>query len=486
VCSLSCLKLPFHFFPIKMSSVSVPVSASSSAASAPSAPSARSESTIARGGAGDADGFPGTPPFGETASEVAEAAEAAEVAEAADAAKAASASVAAYEVKLYKTFDEMPFVSKNENLLRGIYAYGFEKPSLIQQQAIVPIAEGHDVLAQAPSGTGKTPTYAIGSLTKLNPDLNEVQIVVLAPVRELAEQIAKVYMGIGSCMGVRAHVATGGPPVREDILVIQQQKMKAPHVPHVVVATPGRLYDLLNRRVLSPDTVRVLVLDEADQLLESRFREQIHAILSLKWSSKTQVALLSATMIEEMKEIAKTLLNDHPVEITLEAEEVSLEGIKQWYVPVGRDEDKLDTLCDLYDHLNIQQANIFVNTRKSVLDLADAMKKRGFDLDYTHGDMDVSERKARMEAFRTGKTRVLISTDMLSRGIDVQQVSIVINYELPLQRENYIHRIGRSGRFGRKGASINLVSDREMRAQAEIEEFYGKKVMPLPMDLNIF
>jgi len=190
-------------------------------------------------------------------------------------------------------------------------------------------------------------------------------------------------------------------------------------------------------------------------------------------------------MIPELADVAKTLLSN-PVVILLEPEEVSLEGIKQWYVPVGREEDKLDTLCDLYDHLQIQQANIFVNKRDSVLRLAEQMRARGFDLDYTHGDMDVEERKARMEAFRSGKTRVLISTDMLSRGIDVQQVSIVINYELPLQRENYIHRIGRSGRFGRKGASINLVSDREMRAQAEIEAFYGKKVMPLPMNLDIF
>ena len=469
------------------------MSSSSSSSSASAASAASSASPVSgvsgvpdsRSATGSDEFRAGTPPYGETAAEAAAAAAAAAAAEASVAAKAASASVAPYEVKLYKTFDEMPIISKNEDLLRGIYAYGYEKPSLIQQQAIVPIAEGHDVLGQAPSGTGKTPTYVVGSLAKIDASRNEVQIVVLAPVRELAEQIAKVYLGIGSSMGVRAYVATGGPPVREDVVAMQQQKMKAPHVPHVVVATPGRLFDLLNRHVLSPDTVRVLVLDEADQLLEARFREQIHAILSLKWSSKTQVALMSATMIPELAEVAKTLLQN-PVVILLEAEEVSLEGIKQWYVPVGREEDKLDTLCDLYDHLSIQQANIFVNTRKSVLELADNMKKRGFDLDYTHGDMDVAERKARMEAFRTGKTRVLISTDMLSRGIDVQQVSIVINYELPLQRENYIHRIGRSGRFGRKGASINLVSDREMRAQAEIEEFYGKKVLPLPMDLNIF
>ena len=448
-------KALLHIFPIKMSSnstVSTSTSTSSPAAAADSTSEFRAR----------------TPPYGDTA-------------------EAASASVApSAPIKLYKTYDEMPIIRDNTDLLRGIYAFGFEKPSPIQQQAIVPMAEGRDMLGQAPSGTGKTGAFVTGGLSRLDTTRNEIQFVILVPVRELADQIAKVVLGIGESMKVRCYVATGGPPVREDMNVLQQQRGSPPHVPHVLVGTPGRLYDLLHRRAFSPETVRVLVMDEADQLLEPRFREQIHAILALKWPTSTQVGLFSATMIPELATVARTILQKDKVEILLEAEEVSLEGIKQWYVPVGREEDKLDTLCDLYDHLSIQQANIFVNTRGKALELADSMRRRGFDLDCTHGDMPVEERKARMEAFRSGKTRVLISTDMLGRGIDVQQVSIVINYELPLQRESYIHRIGRSGRFGRKGASINLVSDREMRAQAEIEAFYGKKVMPLPMDLNIF
>jgi translation initiation factor 4A len=236
---------------------------------------------------------------------------------------------------------------------------------------------------------------------------------------------------------------------------------------------------------VNPKTIRVLVLDEADQMLEARFREQVHCILGMGWSDKTQVALLSATMIPELAAVAKSLLNN-PVTILLEPDDVTLDGIKQWYVKVERDEYKLDTLCDIYEHLSIQQATIFVNTRARAEWLAEQMRGRGFDLDCIHGDMPVAERKSRMQEFRSGKCRVLISTDLLARGIDVQQISVVINFELPVQRENYIHRIGRSGRYGRKGASINLVTEREMRAQTEIESYYDTKINVLPLDLNIY
>lgn len=387
-----------------------------------------------------------------------------------------------YLMHEYKSFDDMGI---SELILRGIYSFGFEKPSPVQEKAIVPMMAGHDLLAQAQSGTGKTGTFVIGGISRIDPSKNEVQMVVISPTRELAEQTAAVAKGIGSYIGLRTHTATGGPPVNSDIDVISQSKMKPPHVPHVLLVTPGRFYDLLNRKVLSPNTIKVLVLDEADQMLEARFREQVHCILSLGWPATTQVALLSATMTPDVVAVAKSLLRD-PVEILLEPEEVSLEGIKQWYVEVPREDHKLDTLCDLYDHLSIQQATIFVNTRQKAEWLADQMKRRGFDLNYIHGDMDVADRKFRMTEFRNGKCRVLISTDLLARGIDVQQISIVINYELPLQRENYIHRIGRSGRFGRKGASINLITERERRAQEEIETYYDKKILPLPMDLKIY
>jgi translation initiation factor 4A len=396
---------------------------------------------------------------------------------------AAPVPAAAAEVRSYKSFDDMGL---SDEILRGIYAYGFEKPSAIQEKAIVPMTLGRDILAQAQSGTGKTGTFVIGGTGRIDAARNEVQMVVISPTRELAEQTASVARGIGHYAGIRVHTATGGPPVAADLEVLNQKSTAAaPHVPHILVVTPGRFYDLLHRKAVNPQTVRVLVMDEADQMLEARFRDQIHCILSLRWPNTTQVALLSATMIPELVEVAKSLLRD-PVEILLPPDEVSLDGIKQWYVEVKREEEKLSTLCDLYDHLNIQQATIFVNTRQKAEWLADQMRRRGFDLNFIHGEMDVKERKERMADFRAGRCRVLISTDLLARGIDVQAISVVINYELPTQHENYIHRIGRSGRFGRKGASINLVSEREMYTQAEIERFYDRKVLPLTVDLNIF
>jgi superfamily II DNA/RNA helicase len=382
----------------------------------------------------------------------------------------------------YKSFDDMDL---DERLLRGIYAFGFEKPSPIQQKGIVPIKNGRDLLAQAQSGTGKTGTFLIGGLSLIDTTKNEVQMVVLCPVRELAEQTANVARGLGAYIGLRVHTATGGPPVSEDLEKLVQNRMSTEHVPHLLVATPGRFYDLLNRKTINPSTIRILVLDEADQMLEARFRDQVHCILSVGWPTTTQVALLSATMIPEVAAVAKTLLRD-PVEILLPPDDVTLDGIKQWFVEIERDDQKLETLCDIYDHLSIQQATIFVNTRARAEWLAEAMRKRGFDLDFIHGEMDVSERRRRMQDFRAGKVRVLISTDLLARGIDVQQISVVINYELPIQRENYIHRIGRSGRYGKKGASINLVTDRELRNQHDIERFYVTKINPLPLDLKIY
>ena len=192
----------------------------------------------------------------------------------------APAPVNKYTMHEYKSFDDMGI---NDEILRGIYSFGFEKPSPVQEKAIVPMMAGHDLLAQAQSGTGKTGTFVIGGISRIDTSKNEVQMVVISPTRELAEQTAAVAKGIGTYIGLRTHTATGGPPVNSDIDVISQSKMKPPHVPHVLLVTPGRFYDLLNRKVLSPNTIKVLVLDEADQMLEARFREQVHCILSLGW-----------------------------------------------------------------------------------------------------------------------------------------------------------------------------------------------------------
>jgi len=376
------------------------------------------------------------------------------------------------EVKVFTTFDEMGLP---EQLLRGTYSHGFEKPSEIQKRGIVPIKSGRDLMAQAQSGTGKTGTFCIGSLTRVDPTLLKPQVIVIVPTRELAQQIEKVASAIGFYMQIRAYSATGGTPLREDLRALEKGV-------HFVVGTPGRIYDLIHRGVLNRQYVRVLVLDEADQMLEDRFKEQILCILEMGFPATTQVALFSATMPDEVVAVANKLLRN-PVRILIPPEEVTLEGISQYYVAMQKEEWKFDALCDIYKQLNVNQALIYCNKRQRAEWLAEKMTAEGFPLSFIHGEMDVDERRNRMQAFRSGNVRVLISTDLLARGIDVQQVSLVINFELPVQRENYIHRIGRSGRFGRKGTAINLLCPDEVKMLKEIEAHYQTTIKELPEDL---
>jgi len=376
-------------------------------------------------------------------------------------------------VEVFSSFDSMGLA---DQLLRGIYSFGFEKPSKIQERAIMPISQGRDVLAQAQSGTGKTGTFTIGSLARVDPKLEEVQVLVLVPTHELAEQIYKVAKGIGEYLNIKAHYAIGGNPVRVDIQAIKSGCQ-------FLVGTPGRIYDLAHRGALKRDNIRVLVMDEADQMLEDRFQEQVVEILKLGFPQQTRIALFSATMPPEIIKFTNGILTD-PVRILIPAEDVTLEGIKQYYVGLDQEDWKFDVLCDIYAQLPINQAIIYCNKRQCAEWLAVKMKDAKFSLECIHGDMTAVERKKRMDDFRTGAVRVLISTDLLARGIDVQQVSLVINYELPVQQENYIHRIGRSGRFGRKGVAINLIAGDEVRQMKEIEQFYATHVEVLPNDLS--
>jgi len=370
--------------------------------------------------------------------------------------------------ELVDNFDNMGLV---EDLLRGIYAYGFEKPSAIQQRAILPLCKSRDIIAQAQSGTGKTATFTIGILQQLDFTLMECQALVLAPTRELAQQIQKVVLALGDYLGVRCHACIGGTRVRDDITKLQTGV-------HIVVGTPGRVYDMLCRRVLRPDHIKMFILDEADEMLSRGFKDQIYDIYQAL-PSRVHVGLFSATMPPEALEITQRFMND-PVRILVKRDELTLEGIKQFYISVDREEWKLDTLCDLYDTLNITQAVIFCNTRRKVDWLTDKMRAREFTVSSTHGDIGSKERDIILNEFRTGSSRVLITTDLLARGIDVQQVSLVINYDLPRNLENYIHRIGRSGRFGRKGVAINFVSTEDVRTLRELEQFYNTSIEEMP------
>jgi translation initiation factor 4A len=361
-----------------------------------------------------------------------------------------------------------------EELLRGIYAYGFEKPSAIQQRAVKPTLLRRDVIAQAQSGTGKTATFAIGILQILDSSIKDCQALVLAPTRELAQQIVKVTSSLGDFMNIKIHACVGGTAVREDIRTLQDGV-------HIVVGTPGRVYDMIQRRALLLDSVQIFVLDEADEMLSRGFKEQIYDVF--KFLPETvQCTIFSATMPLEVLEVTSKFMRD-PIRILVKKDELTLEGIKQFYIAIEKEEWKLETLCDLYSTLTITQAIIYCNTRRKVDWLTEQMTGRDFTVSSMHGDMDQKERDIIMREFRSGSSRVLITTDLLARGIDVQQVSLVINYDLPTNRENYIHRIGRSGRFGRKGVSINFITQGDVKYLRDIESFYNTQIEEMPSNV---
>ena len=397
---------------------------------------------------------------------------------------AAASDPVAEGLTVYTDFGELGL---EDDVLRGIYSYGFEKPSKIQRVAVKPMMEGKDILAQSQSGTGKTGTFTIGAMHHIDPTVLAPQVLVISPTRELSQQTETVAKGIGQFlqlpekkMGLKVLSATGGTPVDHDLKALRAGAQ-------FIVGTPGRIFDLIRRdRGMRLDKLKYLILDEADELLADLFAEQIKAILGTGvFPASCHLAMFSATMPVDVLDLASTLLKD-PVKILLPAEEVRLEGIQQFHIPTERDEYKYDTLCDLYKHMTVNQAIIFVNKKQTAEKLTTKMISEGFTLEYIHGDMDVSERKKRMADFRGGMVRILVATDILARGIDVQTVSVVINYEMPTNRENYFHRIGRTGRYGRKGVSINLIgSADEMAMMKDIEKHYSITIPELPGDLTI-
>jgi len=374
------------------------------------------------------------------------------------------------------TFDAMKL---KPALLRGIYAYGFERPSAIQQRAIRPIVRGRDVIAQSQSGTGKTAVFSISALQLLDDraTANDTQVLIISPTRELAEQTCRVVSALGDYMNVKCHAFIGGKSVGDDIRALEGNNSV-----QIASGTPGRIYDLIQRRALSTRSLKALIIDEADEMLNRGFKEQIYDVYRYL-PPQTQVVLVSATLPVEVLDMTQKFMND-PVKILVKRDELTLEGIKQFFVAVEKEEWKFDTLSDLYDTLTITQAVIFCNTRQKVDWLAEQMRKSHFTVSAMHGDMQQTDRDAVMEQFRSGSSRVLIATDIFGRGIDVQQVSLVICYDLPTNRELYIHRIGRSGRFGRKGVAINFVKTEDVKTLRDIEQYYSTQIDEMPLNIS--
>lgn len=374
------------------------------------------------------------------------------------------------------SFDEMGLP---EDLLRGIYSYGFEKPSAIQTVAIMPLVKGRDVLGQAQSGTGKTGTFGIGILSRIDPALKQTQALVLAPTHELADQIATVIRALGKFSNIQVVLAVGGAPRHLNVREIRAGA-------HVVVGTPGRVYDLASSRDLRFDGLRSFVIDEADEMLRDRFGDQVGEIAKLGLPEPCRIGFFSATMPPEVKELADQILKN-PVRVTLKTADVKLDGIKQFFVQVDDESWKLECFCDIFEALTIQSSIIFCNTKERAERLHVALTDRGFPVSVIYGEpMTQAVRQQRMREFRSGATRVLIATNLLARGIDVQQVSVVFNFDMPPfeDKENYIHRIGRCGRFGRKGTAISLLTPAEKDVMDQIASHYSFSPLALPQDLK--
>jgi translation initiation factor 4A len=365
----------------------------------------------------------------------------------------------------------------NEDLSRGIYRFGFEKPTPIQEKAIPSIIEGRDIIAQGQSGTGKTGSFTIGALQKINITSRTTQALILAPTFELVKQISSVVSALSSAMdGLVVKTLVGGTSVSDDSADLRN------NCPHVVVGTAGRVYDMIRRKCLLTDSIKIFILDEADEMLSKGFKDQMYDIFKFL-NDNVQVALFSATMPEEMLILSDKFMRD-PVKIVMKTEELTLECIQQYYIALSDDQSKYDALKDLFSFLQVSQCIIYVSTVKRVEDLYNTMISDGFPVCCIHSAMDKSERDKSLQSFRKGAFRVMVSSGVTARGIDVQQVSTVINFDMTRSYETYLHAIGRSGRFGRKGLAINFITKHDIDFMRRLEKHYNITIEELPAEFD--
>lgn len=358
-------------------------------------------------------------------------------------------------------------------ILRGIYAYGFETPSPIQKKAITPILAKKDLIAQAQSGTGKTGCFTVGALSVVDTSITQLQVILLSPTRELASQTKLVLDTIGTFVkGLQTQLLVGGTSTENCIRSLSEEP------PHIVVGCPGRVYDMLRRKKIHSETLKLIVLDEADEMLSYGFKEQVYNIFQFM-PNEIQVALFSATLPNEIHTLTDKFMRN-PVKVLVKSDSLTLEGISQYYVAIENDEQKIDCLKDIFEAFSMSQCIIYCNSIPRVQKLYEDMIKDNFPVGHIHSNMDKEERAQNFENFKKGITRVLISSNVTARGIDVQQVSTVINFDLPSCVHTYLHRIGRSGRWGRKGIGMNFVTRRDNYKLKEIEQHYSTEIVKMP------
>mmetsp|Transcript_26137 Transcript_26137/g.36850 ORF Transcript_26137/g.36850 Transcript_26137/m.36850 type:complete len:425 (+) Transcript_26137:592-1866(+) len=364
------------------------------------------------------------------------------------------------------------FFLKRE-LLMGIFEKGFEKPSPIQEEAIPIILQNRNVLARAKNGTGKTAAYIIPCLEKTDPEKKHIQVLILIPTRELALQTSAIVKEVGKHMGVNCMVTTGGTSLKDDI-------MRLYNTIHIIVATPGRILDLASKKVADLSNCRTIIMDEADKLLSEEFQPVLEEILGFCDKSH-QICLFSATFPVTVKSFCKNHV-PNPYSINL-MDELTLRGITQFYAYV-EERQKVHCLNTLFSKLEINQSIIFCNSVNRVELLAKKITELGYSCYYIHAKMQQANRNRVFHEFRNGATRHLVTSDLFTRGIDIQSVNVVINFDFPKNSETYLHRIGRSGRFGHLGLAVNLITYEDRHALRKVEQELGTEIRPIPANVD--
>jgi len=355
------------------------------------------------------------------------------------------------------------------DLLMGVFEKGWEKPSPIQEATISPTLSGRDILARAKNGTGKTGAYTIPILELIDTSKDYIQAMIIVPTRELALQTSQIAIELSKHIGVRVMVTTGGTNLKDDIMRIYEKV-------HLVVATPGRILDLMEKRVANVDKCKVLCLDEADKLLSQDFKGMLDRLISHLPNTR-QILLYSATFPLTVESFMKKHMTT-PYEVNL-MDELTLKGITQYYAFV-QERQKVHCLNTLFSKLQINQSIIFCNSTQRVELLAKKITELGYSCYYIHAKMAQAHRNRVFHDFRSGLCRNLVCSDLFTRGIDIQAVNVVINFDFPKMAETYLHRIGRSGRFGHLGIAINLITYDDRFGLHRIESELGTEIMPIP------
>ncbi|MDN5309633.1 MAG: ATP-dependent helicase DeaD [Methanolobus sp.] len=362
------------------------------------------------------------------------------------------------------SFDQL---NLSQNILKAITDIGYEEPTPIQAQAIPLIMEGRDIIGQAQTGTGKTAAFGIPALELVDPEFTDVQVLVLCPTRELANQVSDELSKLSAYQRLRILPIYGGQSLERQIKALRKGV-------HIVIGTPGRVMDHIERRTLNLDNVAMVVLDEADEMLDMGFREDIELILT-KIPEDRQTILFSATMPAQIMKLTKRFQREPQLVKTIH-KKVTVPSIEQYYYEV-KFHAKPEVLCRLIDIYDIKSSLVFCNTKKAVDELVDTLKTRGYLADGLHGGMKQQQRERVMSSFRRGDIETLVATDVAARGIDVENIEVVFNYDLPQDEESYVHRIGRTGRAGKAGKALTFVTVKELYKLKSIQKYTNVKIL---------